>query len=205
MPNCKSWVKSKKSPKSAPAGGWKNPKYLGLPEKTSMRSSDNVDMRRILDNLKKETSHRTQGHCPQAPRRNLGRIRAIIATDGMGRQWSQALQESRVPPRHSICTGYGNSVGNNPQRVPLVQDMLEPFQKVARPRRFPRGLAHTGRTIRISPRNQLGPDMPRRVKIPIKKKGEETGPSPVDRGKSVTNPDTIGTWRWMAAACPWGR
>ncbi len=152
-----------------------------------MKPSDNVDMGSILDNLKKETSHGTHGRCPQAPRRNLGRIRAAIATDGMGRQWSQALQESRVPPRHSVCAGYGNSVGDDAQRVPLVQDMLEPFQKVAWPRRFPRGLAHTGRTIRISPRNQLGPDMPRRVKTPIKKRGEETGPSPVDRGKSGTN------------------
>jgi transposase len=33
----------------------------------------------------------------------------------------------------------------------------------------------------------LGPDMPRRVKTPIKKRGQQTGPSPVDRGKSGTN------------------
>ena len=85
-------------------------------------------------------------------RRLPDEIRAVFESGGMGRQWSQALQELRVPPRHSICTGYGNSVGDDPQRVPLVQDMLEPFQRVARPRRFPRGLAHTGRTIRISPR-----------------------------------------------------
>ncbi|QJW99000.1 hypothetical protein FTUN_6596 [Frigoriglobus tundricola] len=45
-------------------------------------------------------------------------------------------------------------------------------------------LAAAGRAIRVVARDQLGSSPPRRLQEAVKKRGEATGPSPVDRRKS---------------------
>ena len=54
-------------------------------------------------------------------------------------------------------------------------------------RRFGRYSNRCCRKIRPPKGNQLGPNMHRRFETSVKKRGEETGPNPVDRGKSGTN------------------
>ena len=59
-------------------------------------------------------------------------------------------------------------------------------QAVAGARRLPHRLARTGQAVRAARWDQLGSAPPRRLEEAVKKGGEQTGPSPVDRGKSGT-------------------
>ena len=78
-------------------------------------------------------------------------------------------------------------MGDDAQRIPLVQDLPEAVQRLACTQHFPGSVADFGGTVRVSTRHQLGPDLRRWVQTPLKKGGQQTGPSPVDRGKSGTN------------------
>lgn len=65
--------------------------------------------------------------------------------------------------------------------------MFGSLQSVVACGSFPERLAKPCRKIRLPKGNQLGPNMHRRFETSVKKGGEQTGPSPVDRGKSGTN------------------
>ncbi len=78
-------------------------------------------------------------------------------------------------------------MGDDPQRFSFIQDVFNAFQELAAFRSFSEGMADPCQTVRVLERSQLGSDMYRWLKAPIKKRGEDTGPSPVDRGKSGTN------------------
>jgi transposase len=78
-------------------------------------------------------------------------------------------------------------LGDDAQGFPFVQDVFSAFQEMAAFRSFSEGMADPCPTVRVLERNQLGSDMCRWLKASIKKRGEDTGPNPVDRGKSGTN------------------
>src|SRR6516164_3899502 len=86
-------------------------------------------------------------------------------------------------PRPAVCLGRRHLLGVAPPGLPLVQDRATAAEAVAGARRLPHRLATTGPTIRATPRHQLGPGPHRRLQEAVKKGGEQTGPSPVDRGK----------------------
>src|ERR1700761_3838069 len=89
-------------------------------------------------------------------------------------------------PRPALRPGQRHPLGDAPARLPVVQDRPTTAQAMAAARCVPRRLAATGRAVRVAPRHQLGSGPPRRLEEAVKKGGEQTGPSPVDRGKSGT-------------------
>ena len=77
-------------------------------------------------------------------------------------------------------------LGTAAQVLPQLQDRPAPPQALAGPGLLPHRLAAAGRTLRAAARHQLGPGPPRRLQEAVKKGGEDTGPSPVDRRKCGT-------------------
>src|SRR5436853_2312232 len=69
---------------------------------------------------------------------------------------------------------------------PQLQDRAAPPETVARPRLLSPSLEASRRTLRAVAWYQLGSSPPRRLQEAVKKGGEETGPSPVDRRKFGT-------------------
>src|SRR4051812_47957537 len=91
-----------------------------------------------------------------------------------------------MPPCLALPPDQRHRLGTAPTRLPVLQDGPTTAEAVARMGRLPHRLAATGRAIRAAQRHQLGPGPDRRLPEAVKKGGEQTGPSPVDRGKSGT-------------------
>src|SRR5437763_854391 len=70
--------------------------------------------------------------------------------------------------------------------LPQLQDRPAPSETMAGPGLLPPGLATAGRALRPAARRQLGSGPPRRLQEAVKKGGQDTGPSPVDRRKCGT-------------------
>src|SRR5262249_46839626 len=77
-------------------------------------------------------------------------------------------------------------LGIAPQVLPQLQDHPTPSQAMAGPGLLPHRLAGTRWALRPVAWHQLGSSPPRRLQEAVKKGGEATGPSPVDRRKSGT-------------------
>src|SRR6202011_5700187 len=91
-----------------------------------------------------------------------------------------------MPSRPLVCLGRWHRLGDDATVLPVVQDRPTAAQGLAPAGPVPPGVATTGPALRTAPRHQLGPSPPRRLQEAVKKRGEETGPSPVDRAKCGT-------------------
>src|SRR5262249_55868859 len=70
--------------------------------------------------------------------------------------------------------------------LPQLQDHPTSSEALVNPGLLPHRLAATGPTLRATARPQLGSGSPRRLQEAVKKGGQDTGPSPVDRRKCGT-------------------
>src|SRR5213080_4534266 len=91
-----------------------------------------------------------------------------------------------MPARAVVRAGRRHRLGDDAAVLPLVQDGAAAAQGLAAARPVPPGLAAAGPALRAAAGHQLGPDPPGRLQEAVKKGGEETGPSPVDRAKCGT-------------------
>src|SRR6059058_6351692 len=85
-----------------------------------------------------------------------------------------------------LCPGQRHCLGDAPGLFPFLQDGAATLETLAEARCLSLGLEATGATLRTTARHQLGSNPPRRLQEAVKKGGEETGPSPVDRAKCGT-------------------
>src|SRR5262245_10781142 len=88
--------------------------------------------------------------------------------------------------RPTLCPDRRHRLGVLAQELPQLQDRPAPLEGLAGPGLLPHRLATTGRALRPAARHQLGSGPPRRLQEAVKKGGEDTGPSPVDRRKCGT-------------------
>src|SRR3984893_12910386 len=91
-----------------------------------------------------------------------------------------------MPARPVLRPGQWHRLGDAPGLLPLLQDDPATRETLAATGSLPHRLEATGPALRTAARHQLGSDPPRRLQEAVKKGGEETGPSPVDRAKSGT-------------------
>src|SRR5262245_48001345 len=89
-----------------------------------------------------------------------------------------------MPARPPLPPERRHRLGVSAQRLPQLQDRPTPPEALAGPGLLPHRLATIGRTLRAAARHQLGSSPPRRLQEAVKKGGEATGLSPVDRRKS---------------------
>src|SRR4051812_15097774 len=86
----------------------------------------------------------------------------------------------------ALRTRRRHCLGNAPDLLPLLQDRPASAEGLAATGGLSGGLEATGRTLPAPARHQLGSNPPRRLQEAVKKGGQDTGPSPVDRAKSGT-------------------
>src|SRR6266567_8632572 len=91
-----------------------------------------------------------------------------------------------MPARPVLRPGQRHRLGDAPGLLPFLQDDPAALETLVATRPLPRCLEATGSALRTAPRHQLGSGSPRRLQEAVKKGGEETGPSPVDRAKCGT-------------------
>src|SRR4030095_1315337 len=82
--------------------------------------------------------------------------------------------------------GLRDRLGDAPSVLAFLQDHPAPPQTLAAARGLSHRLGTTRPAVRAAPRDQLGSNSPRRLQEAGKKRGEETGPAPVDRAKCGT-------------------
>src|SRR5262249_61337450 len=98
----------------------------------------------------------------------------------------QTLQQPPMLARLALRPDRRHRLGTAPQGLPQLQDRAATAAALAGLRLLPPRLAATGPTLCPLPPHQLGSGPPRRLQEAVKKRGEATGPSPVDRRKSGT-------------------
>src|SRR5579884_2920121 len=91
-----------------------------------------------------------------------------------------------MPARPTLRLDYRHRLGVLAPRLPQLQDRPAPPPALAGLRLLPHGLAAAGPALRAPARGQLGSGPPRRLQEAVKKRGADTGPSPVDRRKCGT-------------------
>src|SRR3712207_6305042 len=92
-----------------------------------------------------------------------------------------------MPAWPALRPDHRHRLGDAPQEgLPQLQDHPAPPEALARAGVLPRRLARAGPALPTAPRHQLGSGPPRRLQEAVKKGGEATGPSPVDRRKCGT-------------------
>src|SRR5205085_1263377 len=91
-----------------------------------------------------------------------------------------------MPARPALPADRRHRLGAVAQVLPQLQDRPAPPETLAGTGLLPRGLAAAGPTLRPAARRQLGSGPARRLQEAVKKGGEDTGPSPVDRRKCGT-------------------
>src|SRR5687767_9560876 len=91
-----------------------------------------------------------------------------------------------MPARPALRPDRRHRLGVAAQMLPQLQDHPAPPEALARPGLLPQRLAAVGPTLRAVARHQLGSGPPGRLQKAVKKGGEDTGPSPVDRRKCGT-------------------
>src|SRR2546423_11306255 len=91
-----------------------------------------------------------------------------------------------MPPCVALHSGQRHRLGTAAAGLPLAQDRAAPPQTLAQTRRLPHRLEAAGRTLSATAGHQLGSDPPGWLQKAVQKRGQATGPSPVDRGKSGT-------------------
>src|SRR4051812_3210135 len=91
-----------------------------------------------------------------------------------------------MPARPVLRPGQRPCLGDAPRLLSLVQNHPATLETLAATGGLPRSLEATGPTLRTVARHQLGSSPPRWLQEAVKKRGEATGPSPVDRAKCGT-------------------
>src|SRR5215475_15136151 len=91
-----------------------------------------------------------------------------------------------MPARLVLCPGQRHRLGDAPRLLPLLQDHPAALEALAATGCLPRRLETTGPALRTTPGHQLGSGPPGWLQEAVKKRGEATGPSPVDRAKCGT-------------------
>src|SRR5215211_249278 len=91
-----------------------------------------------------------------------------------------------MPARPALRPDRRHRLGAPAQILPQLQDRPAPAEGLARPGLLPHRLGAARRALRPAARGQLGPGAPRRLQEAVKKRGQDTGPSPVDRRKCGT-------------------
>src|SRR6266436_7626726 len=91
-----------------------------------------------------------------------------------------------MPTRPAPCPDRWHRLGTLAQGLPQLQDRPAPPETLAGSGLLPHRLAATRPTLCAPARHQLGSGSPRRLQEAVKKGGQDTGPSPVDRRKSGT-------------------
>src|SRR6185312_13363117 len=89
-------------------------------------------------------------------------------------------------PRLALPPDRRHRLGVAPAVLPQLQDRSASPQAMAGLGLLSHGLATAGATLRATARHQLGSSPTRRLQEAVKKRGEDTGPSPVDRRKCGT-------------------
>jgi hypothetical protein len=79
----------------------------------------------------------------------------------------------------------------------VLHDGPTPSERLAPARHLPDGVGASGATVRRLPRDQLGPKPPRRREAARQKRGDQTGPRPVERGQCGTAVHRAGDARAM--------
>ena len=137
-------------------------------------------------------SMRLKDYCAPLVRGNLGAVRADFA--GSHRVWEglSAQEQSRLFPlfplfpRLTVRVGHGDSLGHAAGRVSVLQNGPAAAKSGVGAQCISSRLAAVGRTVSNVAGDQLGSGSPRRLQEVGQKRGEQTGPSPVDRAQCGT-------------------
>ena len=126
------------------------------------------------------------GFCATAAGRNLDGLRAAPAAGRVVRQRLPAYRQPQVSAWAAVRVGERGKLGDGPSVFSQQQNHPAPPQDLAGAGLLPKRLETVGGTVRGTPRHQLGQSAHRRFQTQSSKRGEATGPSPVDRAKCGT-------------------
>src|SRR5262245_341602 len=98
-------------------------------------------------------------------------------------QWPAPGQQLRLLACRLLCARQWHGVAEAAQGLPVLQHGPTPPASLAPTRHLPDGMATARLPLRSVAGHHLGSASPRRLEKAGKKGGEQTGPSPVDRGK----------------------
>src|SRR5262245_19648333 len=116
----------------------------------------------------------------------MGNFCASLAPSRVVGQRPAAQEQQGLYAWPALRLGLGYRLEDAPPVLAFLQDHPAPSHPLAATRCLSYRLGATRPAVRAAPRDQLGSDSPGRLQEAVKKRGEETGPSPVDRAKCGT-------------------